>query len=370
MTRVVFAHPSDEMYGADKVLLELVEAAALKWEVEVWLPDDIEYPDRYLSTALAQHRHQVRRLPLPVLRRAYLTPRRLVWYARVMFRGFQAMRRIRPDLLYVNTLALAPLATIAALLGLRSVVHVHENVGGLEKLILNSLIWPSSRIVIVSRGVLGSLSGTNRSRSVVIHNGFDLGAAMAPLDESGPLRVLIASRWNRWKGHAPFLEAWGRVARPDVRLAILGGVPEVGDGVDVRALVADLPNASKVNVVGETRDIRRWLGWADVVVVPSVEPDPLPTIAIEAHAAGRCVLASDLGGLPEIVDDGVTGWLLPAGDVDRWAAAIEALDRRDCHSRGVAARDRYEREFRLERFRLQAVGLMAEVLSEVRGTGR
>jgi glycosyltransferase involved in cell wall biosynthesis len=63
------------------------------------------------------------------------------------------------------------------------------------------------------------------------------------------------------------------------------------------------------------------------VVVPSTRPDPLPNAALEAAAAGRCVVASAHGGLPEIVRDGVTGLLVAPGDARSLAHALDGLAR-------------------------------------------
>jgi glycosyltransferase involved in cell wall biosynthesis len=76
-----------------------------------------------------------------------------------------------------------------------------------------------------------------------------------------------------------------------------------------------------------------------------VRPDPLPTIAIEAAALGRAVLASDAGGLPDIVEDGGTGPLVPPGDVAAWRAALEALDAQNLTDQGRRAVHRFESLF-------------------------
>jgi glycosyltransferase involved in cell wall biosynthesis len=106
-----------------------------------------------------------------------------------------------------------------------------------------------------------------------------------------------------------------------------------------------------VHVVGETDDVASWVAAADVVLVPSTRPDPLPTIAIEAAAAGRAVLASDSGGLPDIVADGVTGRLVRTGDAGEWHAALSALSRDDLVGYGRAAARRFDDLFTRDAFR-------------------
>ena len=64
---------------------------------------------------------------------------------------------------------------------------------------------------------------------------------------------------------------------------------------------------------------------ADIVVVPSKLPEPLGRVAIEAMSFGRPVIASEIGGLPQVVKDQVTGWLIPPGDAAVLAEAIRRI---------------------------------------------
>jgi glycosyltransferase involved in cell wall biosynthesis len=80
----------------------------------------------------------------------------------------------------------------------------------------------------------------------------------------------------------------------------------------------------RVTIVGEVPDVFPYIFASDAVAVPSVAPESYPTIALEAIAAGRPVLAADIGGLPEIVAPG-TGWLLAPGDAREWASCLATL---------------------------------------------
>ena len=82
----------------------------------------------------------------------------------------------------------------------------------------------------------------------------------------------------------------------------------------------------RLRLVGFRDDLETVLGAADVVVVPSTQPDPLPNAALEAAAAGCCVVAADHGGLPEIVRDGETGVLVRPATRRRWPARGLAED--------------------------------------------
>jgi glycosyltransferase involved in cell wall biosynthesis len=102
----------------------------------------------------------------------------------------------------------------------------------------------------------------------------------------------------------------------------------------------------RVRFLGFRDDVETIYGAADLIAVPSTEPDPLPGSAIEAAAAGCAVVASDHGGLPEIIRDGETGRLVPPDDSRALATvAAELLDHPEERERlgSAAARDVRER---------------------------
>jgi glycosyltransferase involved in cell wall biosynthesis len=343
--RILVLHPSDELYGADRVLLEALNAFDTAWHIEVWLPTDVTYASGPLSSELIRRGYTVRFVDLPVLRRSYLRPRYLPKVMRRVWRLGRQLCAFSPDAIYVNTAALSPAVLLGRLFGARVLLHLHEHTRGLERLALATLYAPASRIVAVSEAVQKTVPMRFQPKTTVIHNGFELQQFDGHKSPSGALVFVLASRWNLWKGHASLLRAWANVRRTDVKLVILGGPPVVGSGVDVRKLVAELPNRETVEVVGEVDDVSTILAKADAVLVPSVRPDPLPTIAIEAAAAGCAAFVSNLGGLPEIVEDEVTGLILPAGDEIAWSNAIESADRSVLSSYGRAAQDVFGREF-------------------------
>lgn len=337
--RAVVVHPSDEMYGADRVLLEVLRTVPEDLDLEVWLPTDIDYPDRQLSRALAERGIRVRYLGLPIMRRAYLTPRRLPGLA---LRAFVTAVRVvaaRPDLVYLNTAATALVAPASRLSGARVVLHLHEHIDARSRAVVPFLRF-AHRIIAVSAAVADALPAALRGRTRVVHNGFEVAAPAALPSFDDGIRLVIASRWNAWKGHRVLLDAWDRTVRDDLHLTILGDAPLSGEAVDVREIVARSPRRARLEVIGRTDDVRGHVDRAHVVVVPSVLPDPLPTIAIEALGAGRAVLASDDGGLPEIVGD--ERFLVAAGDVAQWTAALEGLDPETIRDAADAARPRFE----------------------------
>jgi len=138
------------------------------------------------------------------------------------------------------------------------------------------------------------------------------------------------------KGHQYFLEAALRILReaPGTRFLI------VGDGVgfdDVRRRVHELGLAASVTMTGFRRDIPEVLAALDVLVLPSIRSEATPQVIPQALAVGTPVVATAVGGIPEIVRDGETGRLVPPADPDALAEAILDLLRDRGRARALAA---------------------------------
>ena len=353
---LIFVHPSDELYGADRMLLEMVEAARNDPRVsalEVWLPTDLDHPAHELSLCgmLRQRGVSVRHLDLPVLRRSYRTP---VGLARLLARGarlLRELRRVRAATVYCTSSATLLAAPVARLARVPCVVgHIQEIWSKTDGAALTLPARCCRQLVAVSVAAADSLPANLARRTTVVPNGSPDPGPPSPLaGRTGELRFLVASRWNGWKGHGTLLAAWEQAQAPGT-LVVLGGPPSSGEHTDVPRLVAALTRPDSVNVVGEVADPSPWLEAADVVLVPSDSPEPSGLVAIEALARGRPVLASAGGGLMDIVTPEVNGWHFPPGDVDALATVLRRLDRTEVTTAGLRAREAYdahltEREF-------------------------
>lgn len=189
----------------------------------------------------------------------------------------------------------------------------------------------------------------------VIWNGVPRRPRRPPL--AGPPVVAYAGRFSREKGVGYLVEAFARArdAVPDASLVLLG------DGPDRERLVA---RAAELGIGGSVRwaghlgrdAMERELESAWVVATPSVLEEPFGLAAAEASMRGTAVVASNHGGLAEIVRDGETGVLVPPRDTEALAAALAGLlsDRIRCEMLGAAghdwAWDRLSRERCADRF--------------------
>src|SRR5438132_1661712 len=137
------------------------------------------------------------------------------------------------------------------------------------------------------------------------------------------------------KGHNIFLEAARAVvaSEPAARLLI------VGDGVgfeEVSRRVRDMGLDAHVRLTGFRRDIPEVMAALDVLVLPSIRSEAIPQVIPQALAVGTPVVASTVGGSPELIRDGESGRLVPPGDAKALADAILAPPREPERARAMA----------------------------------
>ena len=344
--RVLFLHSSDELYGADRMLLEIVEAARGDVDVEVWLPTDLVHPTDPLCRELETRGIAVRHVDLPILRRALRTPSGMLTLLRRCAALTSILRKAQPQAVYCVTSAALLAAPIARIARVRTVLaHFQEIWSSSDRLVLGTLASACHSAISISGAVQASLPVRLRGRTTVVLNGTSEPGTSEPLDgRQGELQFLVASRWNAWKGHATLLRAWDRAGYPG-RLTVLGGPPPSGNAVDVRTIVSELARPDTVSVVGEVHDVSEAILATDVVIMPSDQPEPFGLVAIESFARGRPVIASAAGGLLEIVTPGRDGWLFPPGDTDALAAVLRDLTREAVQAAGEQASKTYHQFF-------------------------
>ncbi|HKB09015.1 MAG TPA: glycosyltransferase [Vicinamibacterales bacterium] len=157
----------------------------------------------------------------------------------------------------------------------------------------------------------------------VIPNGvdFDGGSARGPI--GSVRRVVTVANLRREKGHDVLIDAAALVVRrfADARFDLIGGGSELAS---LQERVARLGISHAVSFLGHCEDIPSRLTESDLFVLPS-RSEAFPNAVLEAMAAGLPIVASRIGGLVELIDDGRTGVLVPPGDAAALANAIGAL---------------------------------------------
>ena len=237
----------------------------------------------------------------------------------------------------------------------------------------------AAAVVAVSAGmrddVLGAYPAVSPDRVRVIRNGIDT-AEYAPdpatdvLDAYGvaPDRpsVIFVGRITRQKG-VPVLLRAAAALDPAAQLVLCAGQPDTAElAAEVEALVAGL-RAARSGVIWipemlPKRAVIQLLSHATVFACPSLY-EPLGIVNLEAMACGTAVVASAVGGIPEVVSDGETGLLVPPDDPGALAGALNALiaDPARATALGRAGRERAVAEFGWRAVAAQTAALYAEL---------
>lgn len=279
-----------------------------------------------------------------------------------------ALKMIRPDLVHLNDALFVnrPGVLAARRAGVRAICHVRS-----FETRSHYDVWLSRSLrgyICVSHAVEEHLQRQpgRTGPSWVVHNGLDLSEFDAAVtsesvrSEFGFTKedVVLGSvgRLVPWKGHSVFLAGLADLARTDPRVrGLIVGAPEpsrVGYIEELRSLADRLGLARKVVFTGQRWDVPRLLKGMDILVHTSTAPEPFGRVLIEAMAAGTLVIASDAGGVAEIITDGVTGFMVPMNDE---AALVQTAQRvlaqgESAHQVRMAARRCVEQCFTVQHY--------------------
>jgi len=350
---ILYLHSSAGRYGADRQLCAIATGLdPRRYAALVVLPEDGPLADDLRAGGV-----EVLVRPLAVLRRALMSPRGLGRVALAFAAdagGLGRLARARGvALVHTNTSVTLGGAAAARIARVPHVWHVREIYAGFDRW------WPGYRRLLLTADALPCVSAATAAQFdgapqvSVLHDGLAMpaapverGAARAALElPADAFVVAVLGRISGWKGQDVLVRALGQPAladRPEV-VALVAGEPWRGEERHLRLLhetAARLGVTARVQHVGFREDVATVYGAANVVAVPSKRPDPFPNAALEAAAAGCCVVASAHGGLPELLADGVTGVLVAPDDPAALAATLAELrdDPGRCAALGAAAR--------------------------------
>jgi glycosyltransferase involved in cell wall biosynthesis len=274
--------------------------------------------------------------------------------------------RIEPDVIHFTLQGSRSLlypALAASMLGLRSVLceqgyHDLQPPTRWERWLKR---WLSRRALtticasVEARNRLEQVYGIPRERFTVIHNAVSTAAMPNPQPSSlnpqprASARVICVARMDENKGQRYLIEAMAGL--PDAELWL------VGDGPTRAALEQQAADgalrithyASRIRFLGQRTDVPQLLAQSDIFCLPSLT-ESLPFSVLEAMAAGLPVVATRVGGVPEAVADGETGFLVEPRDAEGLREKLRLLlnDAELRRRMGEAGRARVEREFSVE----------------------
>jgi glycosyltransferase involved in cell wall biosynthesis len=334
---ILIAHPSADLYGSDRVMLETIEGLRDRgWRVTVTLP-----APGPLVPEIERRGGRVSFCPAPVLRKRALKPLGLLKMTGEALRSLppsiRLIRSSRADLIYVSTLTIPMWLPLGRLMRRPVVCHVHESERSASKWVRRALALPllCANLLLVnsefSRGVLVESFGSLRRKSEVIYNGVPGPIRITSPREvvERPLRLLFIGRLAPRKGPQMAIELVGKLAAAgiDARLDLVGAVFPGYEWFEqeLRDQVAEAQLADRVQFHGFADDVWQHLADADLVLVPSQGDEPFGNTAVEAVLAARPVIVSASSGLDEAVAGYASAQKVAATDIAGWIAAVSEV---------------------------------------------
>jgi len=352
--RVLALDHAGVLGGAELSMLDVV--SALGGEVSVRL-----FADGPFRAALERRGIDVRVMPMGALGAVTKTswlPSPTALAAAWRLSGDVAREGAAARVLYANSQKAFIVAALAARRAARPVVwHLRDLLGPPHFSAANTrgavllANWFATRVIANSQATADAFTAAGGVRRLVrvVHNGIspapfdavtesEASALRAALSPDAGCVLAVFGRLHAWKGQQTAIEALAKLPA-DCHLWI-AGAPLFGEQAfeaSLRAQAERLGVSARVRFLGFRDDIPLVMRAADIVVHASTLPEPFGRVVVEGMLARKPVIATDAGGVREIVRDGETGVLVPLGDAAAIARAVMALRADPARAARIAA---------------------------------
>ncbi len=281
-----------------------------------------------------------------------------------LWRLRQKIKKEKIDIIHTHGITANSIGRIAGILaGVPAVfahLHTYYPEGGLKQKIISRFAdFQSNRIICCCRFVADFVirhTGINQAKIQVIYNGVPAqNSSIPPLSRlelktrDDDFVIGCAASLTAHKGHRYLIEAVKEVKAkfPAVKVLLMGTGP-LREELEKHCRSAGV--SDNVIFLGNRKDMCRILPVIDVFALPSCDREGFPMSILEAMSCGKPVIASAIGGIPESVELGVTGLLVPPGDSHAIAQAlISLIENRDLmKNMGAEGLKRFEKLFKLD----------------------
>ena len=342
MKNILFIHQSVDLYGSDKTLLLLLSKLdKTQFNVVVVLPH--EGP---LTVALEEENIKVVVAPVLKLYRKMFSPKNMLLFFQQIKKTLTTLDELNKeykfDLIYSNTLAVLSGMIYAKKRGIKHIWHVHEIIvhPKLIAYIFPKLLNKYADIVVcnsnATKNNIVDRVGQLESKSIVIHNGIELAETRSENSSKEKLGyketdiiITLVGRINRLKGHKWLLNTFINYLNENNTIKLLFvGSPVEGQEYyleEVEQIITENSIQDKVKILPYTSNLKLIWNSTDIAVMPSTEAESFGLVAVEAMLAKKPVIASNHGGLSEIVENEKTGYLVEPNDDKALFEAIQKL---------------------------------------------
>ena len=379
---VLFIDQYSELGGAQQCLLDLLPAVlAAGWEAHVAIPGEGPLAERLASLGVPLHSIPSRRLSAG--RKSWSDVLRFMRDMPRLARAIgDIVSRCDADLIYVNGPRMLPAASLAARRGVAKGVarkrppllfhsHNHLRQRADRWITARAIRHCNAAVVGCCRFALEPLERhAARGRSHLVYNGTapPAPAESRPAEKAG-LTIGVIGRIAPDKGQKEFLQAARRfnAELPGSRFLICGDAL-FGDqqAIKYRDSLRSLAEGLPVEFLGWRRDVAAVMSRLDLLVVPSIWEPGAPRVILEAYASGVPVVAFPAGGIPEILHDGETGFLVKPSTPRALAEKMLSAVSRESTLAAVAraGHELWKEQFTVERYQKEMLEIMAKTAAK------
>jgi glycosyltransferase involved in cell wall biosynthesis len=360
----LYIHGSADHYGSAKILLDILRIPGNAANAKVVLPHHGVLVEDIKALGIP-----VYIMNLGVLRRKYMTPWGIVGRVFLWLSAIRKLRKLTTiqniQRIYINSANVIIGPALKQKNQTELVWHLHEIVEhpSVLKNFLAALIKRADRVIAVSKATQQFWQTATNKKVELLYNGINLSkytnvsankTNIIPNASPNETRVGMIGRVQTWKGQHYFLDIIETYLKQNpsdtsTRFIIAGDAFPGYEKLEIELILAIKRKQlhKRVNYLGFRSDVPEILASLDLLVLPSTSPDPLPTVVLEAMAAGKPVLATAQGGALEMVVDQETGRFMPIGDAKQAAAILAELlhNKERLKVMGTAGRIRVEKEF-------------------------
>lgn len=402
-SRILFMDHTAKLGGGEIAILNLVRHLNL----ELYEPVFISFSDGPLVQKLRDSNVTVHVLSLPpdivhakkdeLGAKSIFQVREIALLLKHMVELVKLTKQIKPDIIHTNSLKSDVIGgLVGRLTGVPVVWHIRDRITDqylppkVAKIFKMLCRYVPNTVIANSNSTLDCLelpglrkkhkaiySGADL-KNFVVNDGVDLVGykQMTKSNATESPKIALIGRISPWKGQHIFIKAAAQVLRsvPSAKFLIVGSAlfGESEYEAEIHKLVKDLGIESAVEFIGFTDDVPGFLSTVEIVVHASTLGEPFGQVVIEAMASAKPIIATDGGAIPEIVEHGVTGLIVPMSDVSAMAEAITVLAKDDLLRNFIAhaGHECVKKRFTIERTADLVMQVYSDMLVEARATKR
>lgn len=315
MKNILFIHSSSEMYGSDKSLLYLLKNIDKKeYGVNVLLPEEGPLVDALKNVKGVN----VDIFSVAVLRRKNLSFSGMFSYIRDFYTSYKFIKRYikehNIDVIYTNTAVVFPGAIAGRHRGIKNIWHIREIIkSNIERKVISAIVNRYADVIIANSKATGMAICKNESKLRVVYNAVENKSETVQI-VNDDIVVGMAGRINRWKGQKLFVDAAKIINEryPKVKFKIAGAAYKGEEWMekDLKSYIIEKDLKDNIEMMGLVSDMSIFYSSIDIFILPSIQPEPFGLVVIEAMEMKKPVIATNHGGPVEIIEDGVTGYLV------------------------------------------------------------